>query len=431
MKVWLVNIGEPLPVKRDSEERLFRTGYLSKLLAYQGHSVVWWTSTFNHFLLKHYFTQDTQITINKNLVIRAFHGLGYINNVSLRRLLDYYNVAFKIWQAMRKETVLPDIIVISFPPIESCSMVVNFAKKRNIPVVIDLRDMWPDTFLDMVPKNVKFLVKILLAPKFYETRKAFTKADALFGVTEGFLQWGLRYSQRKRNEWDGIFHFGYPYSPLPHYKRMEAEKFWDQLGVKPNSQRKYICFLGSINRTLNLEAIFKAADMLKFQLPELIFVICGSGDKLEYYRLISQGLPNIIMPGWVDQPKIQILMERCIAGLDPLPDRFDFHVHINNKAIEYLAGGLPIITCPKKSTLADLVLQNNCGLTYDHNDAEGLADLLINYIQNPQLQKTMSTNAKRLFEERFQAEKVYGSYISQLENIIKDHQSGALKPNRF
>jgi hypothetical protein len=38
--------------------------------------------------------------------------------------------------------------------------------------------------------------------------------------------------------------------------------------------------------------------------------------------------------------------ERAV-GLDPMPDRYDLVVHINNQAIEYLSGGLPIVSSPQ------------------------------------------------------------------------------------
>jgi hypothetical protein len=45
MKVWIVEIGEPLPVEHDV--RLLRYGLLTKELAKYGHEVVWWTSSFS------------------------------------------------------------------------------------------------------------------------------------------------------------------------------------------------------------------------------------------------------------------------------------------------------------------------------------------------------------------------------------------------
>ena len=48
MKIWLVQIGEPLPIDEKGKERLFRTGILAKMMAEQGHKVTWWATDYSH-----------------------------------------------------------------------------------------------------------------------------------------------------------------------------------------------------------------------------------------------------------------------------------------------------------------------------------------------------------------------------------------------
>jgi len=47
MRIWLVTIGEPLPID-GSNERLYRMGIIANLLVKKGHKIIWWSSTFNH-----------------------------------------------------------------------------------------------------------------------------------------------------------------------------------------------------------------------------------------------------------------------------------------------------------------------------------------------------------------------------------------------
>ena len=56
MKVWLVKLGEPLPV--DGNRRLHRYGILAEMLSQKGHEVTWWTSTFDHWDKKQRFETD-------------------------------------------------------------------------------------------------------------------------------------------------------------------------------------------------------------------------------------------------------------------------------------------------------------------------------------------------------------------------------------
>ena len=102
-------------------------------------------------------------------------------------------------------------------------------------------------------------------------------------------------------------------------------------------------------------------------------MLCGAGDRFEHYRALAAGLPNVLLPGWVDAAAIHVLMRRSACGLDPLSDRYDFLATINNKAIEYFSAGLPVISSPRRGTLAELLAAEECGLSYDLGDAAGLA----------------------------------------------------------
>ena len=66
-----------------------------------------------------------------------------------------------------------------------------------------------------------------------------------------------------------------------------------------------------------------------------------SGNRQQTYQ-------TYYFPGWVDAAKIFVLMRRSAVGLDPLPDRYDFLATINNKAIEYMSAGLPVISSPDR-----------------------------------------------------------------------------------
>ena len=160
----------------------------------------------------------------------------------------------------------------------------------------------------------------------------------------------------------------------------------------------------------------------------LRFVLCGAGDRFEHYRALAAGLPNVLLPGWVDAAAIHVLMRRSACGLDPLSDRYDFLATINNKAIEYFSAGLPVISSPRRGTLAELLATEECGLSYDLGDAAGLAGALARLADEPGLRERMAESARRLFQRSFTAEKVYGSMMEYLEEIAGRGRNGAAAP---
>ena len=76
MNVWLITIGEPLPI--DSEnERLYRAGLIANLLHEKGHPVVWWTSSFNHIKKVIRVFKSLTVQVEDQYCIELLKGIKY------------------------------------------------------------------------------------------------------------------------------------------------------------------------------------------------------------------------------------------------------------------------------------------------------------------------------------------------------------------
>jgi hypothetical protein len=82
------------------------------------------------------------VTIGESLPV-------YGTNERLHYLIDckFYKYA--------QEEVKPDIILSSLPILKLSLSAVEYGKKMNIPLVLDMRDMWPDVFLGYIPSCEK------------------------------------------------------------------------------------------------------------------------------------------------------------------------------------------------------------------------------------------------------------------------------------
>lgn len=421
MKIWLLTIGEPVPINNGAKDRLYRTGYLTHYLAEHGHDVLWWTSTFDHFRKVHLFNRDTKILLSERIEIRLLHGCGYASNLSLRRILDHRRLASKFATSSR---ILPppDIILCSFPTIELSLAAVTYGKLHKVPVVLDMRDMWPDIFVDHVPKPLRKLAALAAIPAFREAQNACKGATAITGITEEFVEWGLRKARRAKRLFDRSFPMGYLSKPPPAEEVAQAESYWNDCGM-PNSDDAFMaCFFGTLGRQLDLETIIRAAHKVRGAGKRIRFVLCGTGDRLDYFRNLAAQSPNIVFPGWVDAAQIHALMRRSLVGLDPLPERYDFLATINNKAIEYLSAGLPILSSPDRGVLSDLINKHQCGMSYPYGDADALAGILIRLYEDRLALQRLAKNAFRLFNTSFVAEKIYADMMEHLIAIAETHR---------
>ena len=402
MNVWLVTIGEPLPLALSKDDRLHRTGQFAHFLASRGHHVVWWTSAFDHFRKRHHFEQDTVVPVASNLIVCALKGCGYARNISLSRFKDHTQIARK-FSATASQYDPPDVIVAALPTIELCQASVEYGRCHGVPVVLDMRDMWPDVIVDAVPKAVRLLGRMMLSPLYRQARHAFGAATAIIGITEEFVDWGLRRGGRRRGPLDRAFFFAYEVSAPSADKLAAAEAFWDGLGVSKREDSLTICYFGNVSAQLDLTHIIEAARQLHQRQRPVRFILCGSGERLDEYRQRSQGLPNLLLPGWVDGAQIWSLMRRSNAGLDPLPDRYDFLATINNKAVEYLSAGLPVISSPREGVLCDLLKEGACGLSYSSGSTEELVGVMEKLLADRAALAAMSAQAAEVFARHFKA----------------------------
>ena len=414
MKVWLVTIGEPLPVGKE-DVRLLRTGILAQELAARGHQVLWWSSTFSHTQKKHLFMGDQRMALPSGGSLHLLHAPAYRSNVSIRRILNHIELARKFRKLSRQEET-PDVILCSMPTIELSREAARYGRRRGVPVVLDIRDMWPDIFLSRVPDPLKSLFKVPLFFMVWQLRQACRQATAISGITPGYLDWALKYAHRGKGSLDRDFPHGYSSTPPEPAKIALAESFWRRQGIARENGEFVVCLFSSIVRQLDLETVIEAARRLQNTGRRFRFVFCGTGDALEYFQGLAKGCHTVCFPGWVHKPEIHTLMKLSQVGLAPYHSTKDFVISIPNKAIEYMSAGLPLVSS-LRGTLQELLAKHEAGLTYANHHPDELASLLCTLYDQPEKLAAMSRNSLSLYQQRFNAEKVYAEMCAYLEEM--------------
>ena len=161
MLVWLIKDGEPLPIQAD--DRPMRIGMLAQALERHGHSVTWWSSTFRHGTKKLLFNSDQEIVISPALRLKLVHAGAYTRNISLKRYYHHHTLAKRFHEGLAEQYQEPDLIVCAFPEIALAYRAVEYARCRHIPIVVDVQDLWPETFLDAMPRVTRPLARLALA----------------------------------------------------------------------------------------------------------------------------------------------------------------------------------------------------------------------------------------------------------------------------
>lgn len=412
MNVWLITIGEPLPVD-PGNQRLLRAGLIAESLAARGHQTTWWTSTFDHWQKAHRFNRDRTVTVSPNYQIQLLHGSGYGSNVSFSRIADHWLLGRKFRLTSRIMREQPDVILCSFPAIELSLEAVRFGTERRIPVILDIRDLWPDIFVKLVPRQWQAIARSALIPYYRMVRRSMKDASAIFAINEPFLNWGLMQAERAHSPHDHVFPLAYPATVPAQPEQEAAEAFWQTLGIGTDPSQFIAVFAGTVGRQFEFEPVVDAAR----QLRDVRFVICGTGDRLQHVQSLARDVPNVIFTGWVGAAEIWTLLRHAHAGLAPYHSEESFTASLPNKSLEYLSAGLPVISS-LSGALEQLLASECCGITYPNKDARSLAAAIRRLQDEPDLRKKMSQSASHVYSTRFRADAVYGRLVEALEQIV-------------
>ena len=412
MKVWLTEIGEPLPLAAGS--RPMRAGLLAETLAARDHDVTWWASTFDHARKAQCRPAGGTVSLGAHLRLELLHAPGYRRNVSLARIRHHRAIARAF--AVRAEPLPPpDLVYCCVPTLELTEAALRYASARGVPVVVDVRDLWPDIFVGAVPWPLRALARLLLQPEFRRARYVFRGATAILGVSEGYLEWGLRQAGRARGPWDAVFPHAYPRPTLDAAAVSHARGELAALGVDP--RRVVCCFVGSFGRTYDLGTVIEAARLVaRAGRDDLQFVLAGDGERRAAWQQQAAALSNVVFTGWISADAIVALLGMARLGLAAYAPHAP--QGLPNKMFEYLSAGLPVVSS-LRGEAERFLTETACGATYPAGDAAALAALLLQLAADDTARREMGRRALARYDAEFSAPHVYGRLADHLERLIR------------
>lgn len=406
MKIWLATVGEPLPTDGDNV-RLLRTAQFAQWLARNGHDVTFWTGTMDHYgrKLRHQRTHTSQVQENYKIVQLA--GRVYKKSVSYRRFMNHVDVA-KSFRRVVSDFEPCDIVITSFPTEELCREILDYCEPRGIPVVVDVRDLWPDIFSDALPKPLRFLAPLAFSAFERKTQRVFRRATAISGPARSMFAWGATKAGRPVGPNDFWFPFTYPAREMP--AAAESQRILDEVGPG-----QLYCFFGALSVRYNLEMVVDSFKRLHAMGSATSVMICGTGDAQEALRRRAGNCPNIHFPGWVNAEQISAIMERSSGGIFPY-NTDDYAQNLPNKVCEYLAGGLPVISCTR-GEVKGIIDEFGCGFWHDDN-VDRLTELLSDLENSPDKLSLAAKQSRELYRKHFDPNTVFPSVVSKLESLL-------------
>lgn len=414
--VWTICDGEPLPIDGDNI-RLLRMFILSEELCKQSHDVTFWTSNYDHFHKKKRHEAPLRIDSGYGFALDLADCWPYKKNASVHRAIHNMVVARSMEHRMRTEQKKPDIIVADLPTIELAELASRLGKEWGIPVVLSVRDLWPDVFYSMLPRPFQRIAPLLF--RYYKNKvsKALKSCSGIVGISQGYLDWALDLAKRECGVNDAIIPLGYPLQDDITSKDLTlAKKRLINKGV--NFSGQLVSFIGTFGRSYDLETVIEAAN--KFG-PEvnIQFILCGDGEMAPVLQKKANDLKSIIFTGWLDRNEIACILSHSTLGLAAYSK--NAKQGLPNKFFEYMSYGLPIINSLAGEAREE-IHANEIGVNYTAGDPEDLfIALTVALMDNDKISKMSLASIER-FNRMYHSSIVNSNYIDLIRRVLLTHE---------
>ena len=413
MEICIFQTGEPLHIDKGNY-RPMRCMLLSEQLIKNGHKVSIISSDFFHQRKIHRTNSFNIVEVSKNLKIYLIPSPGYKKHISLARVFDHLILALRLFYFLKNNRKFkPKRVFIGYPPIFTSLVMAMWCINRKIPFMLDVKDKWPELFLEPFNENLKFLAKKLLFPYYCSAKFVFKKANKITSITDHYIEWIKSFSKYKRNDNDYfVSHLTREPFNLTKDQLKKSINFWKEKSIDI-LERNYFCFIGSFTKSFDFNFIYKISAKLAKIDPSTLFIICGSGDQYENILKKFSNSSNVLVFGEIDKFNSKVLILNAIATLAPYKNNSNFKGHIPNKIIESLENSTPFIT-NIDGNLKKIIDEYNNGI-FTNNSFDINTSQIEKLISDKEYLKKLKINSRKSYEKLFNFQNTFDLII---ENII-------------
>jgi glycosyltransferase involved in cell wall biosynthesis len=368
LRVWLVRDGESIAMRPEIKRQ--RTGMLADALRAAGHTVEWWTSTHHHFTKQLWFSDDHEDVSPTGVQLHYLHAGAYRRNISLARIKHHRRFAAKLTAAFESALHKPDVIVACYPIIEAVKASIDFGKAHGIPVIVDVRDQWPDTFVNYAPKLLRPVVGYVGDVLYPYAAAVIRAAQGVVAMSHPVLEWALKKAGRSYDsQCMGIFYLSTDLDP-PALDALPEGKV--PLFPKIPEGVLRCTYLGTLNNTADLATVAQA--ILHINAKGLgkyyHFFIGGDGPLMGHLQEMLGALGNVEIAGWLNKGEChRLLRQTDVALLTGVNEAMP------NKLFDYTTYGLPMV-CSFQGESRSFIAQHEIGEICNARDPAALVTAL-------------------------------------------------------
>ncbi len=341
-------------------------------------------------------------------VVRTY-TYSQLHRSYLGRLLSF--ISFSLSCPLGLLTVSkPDVVLASSPPIFPMFSAWLICKLRHIPFVMEVRDLWPASAVQMGILKNRQLIGVMT----WIERVLYNQSKKIVALTEGIR--------------DNICARGWSKSKIELVTcGVDFDKLYpDVLGAAyirdkfSWQDKKVVMYFGALGEANNLPVIIRTAQRLESR-QDIVFVLIGAGMKRAETEktVLELGLKNLLVLPPVPKDDARLYINAANLCLVTLRDIPLFHGAIPTKLIDYMACGKAVL-CGVRGEAECIVNDAGAGAFFEPDSDQQLGDLLQDLLDNEICVEKMGAGGFVYVQSRFSAAKMR----EQMELLLIDVANG-------
>lgn len=303
-----------------------------------------------------------------------------------------------------------DVLIASSPPFLPHVSAAALSRMREIPLVLEIRDLWPDYMVQLgMLKNSR-----ARATLFALERRLLHEADHVVVVTESF---------RKRVVAKGVRADRVDVIPngvdLTDYHASNEQPPFAALNKA--SGEFIVGYLGTFGRGQGLEYVVRAADLIARKGSKIRFVLAGDGPELPRLKQEIEQLrvSNVTLHPPIPRNETRAFYNACDVCLVPLAPVPIFSETIPSKIFEIMACERPLIASVSGEGAA-IVEESAGGVRTDPGNAEALANGILSIgAMGANDREAMGQRARRYVATHYDRVALADKYLEILKMVVE------------
>jgi glycosyltransferase involved in cell wall biosynthesis len=305
----------------------------------------------------------------------------------------------------------PDIIICTSPPLTVGLTGAILTKFKRAPMVFEVRDLWPESIIDLGAVKNKWIIKYL----YWMQGVGYNSAKWINVLTPAFEETLVKASGIPRNK----------ISMIPNAADLDIIKPGPRdnwVREKHNLGDKFVVtYVGAHGVANALMQLVEAAAILKDKAPDVQILLVGSG--MEKPKLIKEAADNRLdNVSFADPvPKSEIgdyinASDVCTASLKKIET---YKTVYPNKLFDYMAAARPVIVAID-GVARELIETAQAGLFAEPENPYAFSDAVMKLKNDSDLADQCGQSGLRYVRQHFCREKLAERYLAILKQLLQD-----------